>query len=107
MKLYTISRDKAHYDATADFKDGKVVVNKGSKINRNNAPGFKPKKFVATLRDNDELFEENCYLKEDVTFNSLSSAATFVTGRIANGMIVWKTEDGKYVKYSLARGGEK
>ena len=38
---------------------------------------------------------------EDVIFNSLSTAATFVTGRSANGMIVWKTLDGKNVRDTL------
>ena len=31
----------------------------------------------------------------------LSTAACFVTGRTANGMITWKTADGKYVRYTL------
>lgn len=55
------------------------------------------------LRSNDALFEDGDLLREDVTFNSLSTAATFVTGRTANGMIVWKTEDGKYVKHTLQK----
>ena len=38
---------------------------------------------------------------KDIPFNSLSTSATFVAGRISNGMITWKTEDGRYVRYTL------
>lgn len=107
MELYTKSRDGGVlYNATATYMDGTVVVKKGSKINRLNAPGFKPKKATASLRADDTLYEAGCFLKNDVSFKSLSTAATFVTGRIANGMIVWKTQDGKYVKYTLKQEGE-
>lgn len=101
MKLFTKSRDGQLYSATAEYTDGKIVVHKGSKINRRNASGFRPRKGVAKLREDESLFENECYLKKDVTFDSLSTAASFVTGRTANGNIVWKTDDGKYVKYSL------
>ena len=101
MKLSTKSRDGELYYATAEYTEGTIIVHKGSKINRKNAPGFKPRKGVAILREDDSLFENDCYLKNDIPFSSLSTAASFVTGRTANGNIVWKTDDGKYVKYSL------
>lgn len=103
MKLYTKSRDGVLYNATAIFEDGIVTVCKGSKINRKNAEGFKPKKAVAALREDSSKFDEGDILNTDVSFSSLSTAATFVTGRTANGMIVWKTEDGKYVRYTLQK----
>lgn len=106
MKLFTKARDGVLYDAHAEFDGKTVVVKKGSKINRINAPGFKPKKTIAELRNNEALFDDSCLLKDDLAFSSLSMAATFVTGRIANGNIVWKTENGKYVRYSLGGGGD-
>ena len=101
MKIYTKARDGKLYSANAVFENGIVTVLKSSKINRINAPGFKPKKYVADLRADNNLFDEDGMLLTDVQFNSLSAAATFVTGRIANGMIVWKTDDSKYIRYSL------
>ena len=103
MKLYTKARDGVLYNAIAEYDNGVITVKKGSKINRANAAGFKPKKNMLQLRSDEELFENGDILRKDVTFNSLSTAATFVTGRTANGMIVWKTEDGKYVKYTLQK----
>ena len=106
MKLYTKSRDGFLYNATATFENGIVTVCKGSKINRKNAVGFKPKKAVAAIREDASKFDEGDILNVDVSFSSLSTAATFVTGRTANGMIVWKTEDGKYVRYTLQKKEE-
>lgn len=103
MKLHTKARDGVLYDAIAEYDNGVITVKQGSKINRANAAGFKPKKNMLQLRSDEELFENGDILRRDVTFNSLSTAATFVTGRTANGMIVWKTEDGKYVKYTLQK----
>ena len=101
MKLYTKARDGLLYEATAIYENGTVVVKQGSKINRTNAAGFKANKIIANLRADNSLFENECILNQDVSFNSLSTAASFVTGRTANGMIVWKTENGKYVKFTL------
>lgn len=106
MKIYTISRDKELYNATAEFENGVVTVKKGSKINRKNTLGFKPKQAIADLRNDESIFSNVDYLSKDIHFSSLSEAATFVTGRIANGMIVWKTDNGKYVKYALIGGEE-
>lgn len=106
MRLHTIARDKTLYEAMAEYKDGTVIVKKGSKINRKESNGVKVKRAVEELRNDDSLFENECFLKKDIQFKSLSTAATFVTGHVANGNIVWKTDDGKYVKYALKSGGE-
>ena len=97
MNLYTKSRDGVLYEANADYTAGVVIVKKGSKINRQLSNAVKSRKAIAELIADDSLFENQNYLKNDIRFTSLSTAATFVTGRIANGNIVWKTEDGKYV----------
>lgn len=104
MILTTKSRDGKLYSATASFENGKVTVLQGSTINRLNAKGFNPPTKVLNLRNTESLFDGSILL-EDIDFDSLSTAATFVTGRVANGKIVWKTEDGKYVKYTLEQGG--
>lgn len=101
MKLYTKSRDNL-YEATAEY-DGKIViVKKGSIINLRNSKGFNPSSEIKSLREDTKLFDEMVLIK-DVSFTTLSAAASFVTGRVANGMIVWKTADGKYVRFSLNR----
>lgn len=106
MKLHTKSRDGKLYEAYAIYENESVTVLKGSKINRNSNATVEIKRTAETLRMNDDLFDDNDVLKDNIIFKSLSTAATFVTGRVANGMIVWKTDDGKYVKFFLGKGGK-
>lgn len=105
MKLYTKSRDNL-YDATAAYDGKTITVFQGSRINLLNSKGFKPPKQVADIRNDRNIVNADGRLLKNVKFKTLSTAATFVTGRIANGMIVWKTEDGKYVRYSLEKGND-
>ncbi len=100
LKLHTVSRDDL-FNAQAIYDDGKVVVLKGSQINLKESPKFHPSDEVATKRADRSLVAETGILLSDISFPSLSTAATFVAGRISNGMITWKTEDGRYVRYTL------
>ena len=100
LKLHTISRDKL-YNARAIFENQQVTVLKDSRVNVRENPNFKPPEIVAKYLSDKNVVSSDGLLKRDITFNSLSTAATFVTGRIANGMITWKTEDGRYVRYTL------
>lgn len=99
-ELYTTSRDGL-YDARATYDGNIVVVKKGSLINMANKKGFKPSKEVLNKRFDKEIVTEDKMLCKDVEFSSLSAAASFVTGRVANGLIVWKTMDGKNIKKLL------
>lgn len=101
LKLHTISRDKSLYNADAVYTDGTIIVKKGSKINITPSAGYKPATNLKKMRENPEIVDANGMLLADVIFDNLSASASFVTGRTANGMIVWKTEDGKYVRHSL------
>ena len=100
LKLHTVSRDKL-FEATAIYEDGKVKVCKGSRINLGFSDAFKPSDLVRETINNPDIVGEDGVLLKDVTFNSLSTAATFVAGRVSNGMITWKTPDGKYVRDTL------
>ncbi len=100
LELHTISRDDL-FDAKATYLDGKVTVKKGSRINLNFSASFKPSEIVMEKIKDPSIIDSHGILLQDITFNSLSTAATFVAGRISNGMITWKTPDGRYVRYTL------
>ena len=100
LKLHTVSRYNL-FEATAIYKDGKVTVQKGSRINLGYSDAFKPSKLVMNAIKNPDIVDSEGYIIKDVMFDSLSTAATFVAGRISNGMITWKTPDGKYVRDTL------
>lgn len=74
------------------------LVLKGSKIAENTVPSFS--KTLQTLRE--KLILEgkivNFEFQEDCQFSSSSTAASIVAGRSANGLIEWKTKDGKLLK---------
>ena len=105
MELYTKSRDGL-YEATATYDGKNITVNAGSRINLRDSKGYTPSQQISDIRGNREMVDANGILLQDITFSALSTAATFVTGRIANGMIVWKTENGRYIRYTfqLPRG---
>lgn len=100
INLHTKSRDNL-YEATAVYNDGTVTVFQGSRINNRENPNFKPSKEVVEKLKDTTIVGNDGILKKDVTFTSLSTAASFVAGRVSNGMITWKTNDGKYVRYTL------
>ena len=100
LKLHTISGNNM-FDAKAIFEDGKVKVLKGSRINLGYSKAFKPSEIVKSAINDKTVVGKDGILLKDITFNSLSTAATFVTGSISNGMIVWKTPDGKRVRETL------
>ena len=103
LDLHTKSRDGLLYEAKAIYDDGKITVLKGSHINNKPAAGYTPSSIVASLLSDKTLVDENGIILDNIEFASLSTAASFVTGRTANGMIVWKTADGKYVRYTLEK----
>lgn len=102
IELHTISRDNL-YEAKALYVDGKVTVKKGSRINIRFGKGFKPSNAVKEMLDDHTLYDEEGVLLRDVQFETLSTAASFVAGRTSNGMITWKTNDGKYVRETLKK----
>lgn len=100
LKLHTVSRDNL-FEANAIYEDDCVTVLKGSRINIRKNSNFKPSTEVVEKLADTSLVNTEGILLKNVTFKSLSTAATFVTGRISNGMIAWKTEDGRYVRYTI------
>lgn len=88
------------YNATAEYLNGKVIVLAGSKVNKRISPLLASKGLAMKLRKNNELIKDGILLK-DCVFNSLSTAAQFVTGNITNGKIRWFLEDGRKMKEYL------
>ena len=71
------------------------VVLQGSHINTIDSNSIPAR--IKDARKNAKI-DENEVLQEDILFNSPSYAAAFVIGGNANGLIEWKTEDGKTLK---------
>lgn len=100
LDMHAISR-KNLYNAVAQYNDGKVVVLKGSRINIAFSSNYQPPNYAKRVLDDKSVVGDDGVLLKNVTFKTLSSAATFVTGSIANGMLTWKTKDGKPVRLTI------
>ena len=94
MKLF-ITRRSSGVKATAEYNptSKRFVVLKGSVVSKviSTAPSFRGEKTVRILRDK---YVVDRVVKEDVHFESSSTAANFVTGVSTDGPRTWKNEDG-------------
>ena len=75
------------------FDGKKLKVLQVSRIS--NSVRAKVNPIVEELRKNPKLVSQDYVVLEDIMFRSASTAASFVTGNISNGMRVWKLESGK------------
>lgn len=100
INIYTSGRDK-QYCAEGVYDGKKVIVFKGATLNHFRAKTQVPE-YISLLRTSRDYVEDNVLLK-DCEFSSPSHAALFVTGNISNGLRVWKTEDGKYLRESIKK----
>ena len=102
MKMY-LSRKNGHVDAVAEYLDasGEMVVLRGSKISENISGGkFRSARSVENRRSEDNV--KDFVVIKDMLFKSPSAAANFVTGSSTNGLVAWKTIDGKTLKSYLS-----
>ena len=88
--------EKGNFNAIAEYNTKSVKVLKGSVISNRNY-NCKISSIADAMRK-DKEFVNNFTVIKDISFNSLSMAAQFVSGYKANGLRVWKTEDGKKLK---------
>ena len=94
MEIEVITKGRnMRYDAVGIYDGKGLTVLKGSRISATVASKMNP--VAVKLRARKDTVDNDFVLQRDVTFRSSSTAASFVTGSIANGMRVWKLKDGK------------
>lgn len=91
MHITLKSKSGTHY-AEAEYDNGKVTIMPGSKINLTLAFEKMPPS-IRKLRENPVCVSRDGTVLKEVTFQSPTSAAQFVTGRSVNGKIAWRVED--------------
>lgn len=90
MRVYLKGRG---YFAEGRFEDGKVTVSKGN-IKLDVSCNFRQSPIAIGIRNNSDYVDSDGIIIKEYTFNSLSTAAQFVTGGSRNGYDVWKIEKG-------------
>ena len=101
MKIYLKSKHGL-YDAEAEYKDGIIIVKKGSKIQLDFAEHIRGGKTAKKYREDKEYVNQEGIVVRDCEFTSASTAAQFVTGRSTNGLVAWKVKDKVSLKNFLA-----
>ena len=99
MKIYLNSKNNSH-SAIAEYSDGIVKVLAGSKINTVMSYPKMPVEVVSRRKDKALVSDDGLVLK-DVSFNSPTAAAQFVTGRSSNGYISWRPDNKMSLKEYL------
>lgn len=91
--------DKGNFNAIAEYSKDKIILLKNSVIS-NKIYNCKISPKIEQLRKDKNIIENNI-LQKNLSFSSLSATAEFVSGYKANGLRVWRTEDGKKIKEDL------
>jgi len=103
-KVHVILKSKknTHY-AEGNYENGKVTVLKGSRIFLSNAEYMNAESSVFVLREDRTLVDADGVVLRDITFESPTTAAIFVTGRSVNGYIAWRPDDKMSLKAYLTK----
>ncbi|MGN8806874.1 MULTISPECIES: DUF4357 domain-containing protein [unclassified Blautia] len=106
LELFLKTRGK-EYRANAVFKDGVMVVKKGSLVNTKLADHIRGGKKAKSYLEDRQYVDSNGVVLKDCVFRSPSTAAQFVTGNSTNGNLAWKTKDGIKLKDILREESSK
>lgn len=103
-KVHVILKSKknTHY-AEGYYENGKVTVLKGSRVFLNNAAYMNGETTVFALRKDRALVDVEGVVLRDITFESPTTAAIFVTGRSVNGYIAWRPDDKMSLKAYITK----
>lgn len=102
--IVLLKNKSGNYNATGDYdvETNSLVVKTGSVVSPDicYTKTFRGAKSVERQRVDNVV---DNIVQRDVKFSSPSTAANFVTGRSSNGMIMWKTEEGKSLKKTILK----
>ena len=104
-----LKSSKSMYYASAIYNDGKVIVEKGSRINRKVVSYFTLSPYLVELRNSREIVDSEGVMLQECIFNSPSTAAQFVTGASVNGLLRWRVNGFNNLKeylITIKQGGE-
>ena len=95
MYLFLKGRGRT-YNAIGLFDGKTLIVKKGSLIS--DTVSEKMNSSILKLRNDSSLVSKQNILLRDITFDSPSAAASFVTGFTSNGLIKWRDSDKRILK---------
>ena len=103
--MIELSISKPTFRATAEYKNGRIVVKAGSTINPIFASYIKGISFARECRNNPEIVDAAFTVLRDCEFPSPSTAAQFVMGQSRDGFDAWKLNSGESLGNYLEANG--
>ena len=105
MKVFIV-RERNGIDAKGEFDltTRSLTVLKGSVLSETIAYTEKFRGAKSIEKSREGVLKGNI-LQKNLTFNSASTAANFVTGTSTNGLTAWKDKSGKTIKVIIAAAG--
>lgn len=105
MKVFIV-RERNGIDAKGEFDltTRSLTVLKGSVLSETIAYTEKFRGAKSIEKSREGVLKGNI-LQKNLTFNSASTAANFVTGTSTNGLTAWKDKSGKTIKVIIAEEG--
>lgn len=92
MVEVVLNSKSGSHQANGVFDGTSVTVKKGSKICLTDSYADMSLRVKSKRRDC-ELVGDDGIVKQDITFESPTAAAQFVTGRSVNGYVAWRPEN--------------
>ena len=103
--MIDVSITKPDFSVVGVYKEGKIIVKKGSSINPKFASYIKGITVAKKYREDKTIIDSEWTLKKDCEFPSPSTAAQFVMGQSRDGYDAWKVSDGKSLGAYLEERG--
>ena len=103
MLLLFLKTRTGHYDAKAEYDDGRMIVKKGSRVSLQLASHIRGGRKARSYLDDPSYVNDRGIVIQDCEFKSPSTAAQFVTGNSVNGYLVWKNKNGTKLKELLKK----
>ena len=97
MKNIKVFLRSKNYNAIGVFKEGKLIVKKGSIINKCIKTNYAYIKKIKRIRDSAEFEDDRFVVLQDIEFSSPSTASQFVLGYSSNGWKTWRLENKEYL----------
>ena len=101
LEIYMRARHD-EYDARGTYDNGVVTIHTGSRINPVTASHIKKDSQAILMRKDSDYVDLNGNVIKECVFNSPSTAAQFVNGRISNGYIAWRVDEEHSLKKWLS-----
>lgn len=97
VKIQLVARNN-NYRATAIYENGKISIEKGSKLRVSCSSHFRCSKIIKKYREDPTFVNEDGVIIKKCEFSTPSAAAQFIMGSSVNGWTAWHVDKNTNLK---------